>query len=224
MSTKKLTAFIRNRDNRQMWDFKYKSFLNDLKHGHDTRPVMRRGCDAPGCSDVGDYRAPKSRQNLRDYYWFCLEHVRQYNQSWDFCKGMTPGEMETHLNNSAIWDRPTWRMTQAGMNEEKMRQKIYTHFTTEGVYGSFGRDEDDEKAQINVNTIPHPTIEALAALGLAPPIEWEEVRTRYKALAKKYHPDTNRNDSEAEEKFKKISLAYTILKLSFDKYMEMDKR
>lgn len=207
-----------------MWDFKFKSFLHDLKNTGETRPIVRRGCAVPGCNDVGDYRAPKSRHDLRDYYWFCLEHVREYNQSWDYCKGMTPSELEKHLHNSTVWDRPTWRMTEAGLNEEKMRKKIYAHFTEGGIYGEFGKNDTEEKAHININSIPHPTIEALAALDLAPPVEWEEVRTRYKALAKKYHPDTNPNDHAAEEKFKKISLAYTILKLSFDKYLEMEKR
>jgi curved DNA-binding protein CbpA len=61
-------------------------------------------------------------------------------------------------------------------------------------------------------------------LGLAPPIEWEEVKARYKKLAKKHHPDTNKGDKTAEEQFKKISLAYAILKLSYKNYTELEKR
>ncbi len=50
-----------------------------------------RTCDMPGCGAQGEYRAPKSRQNLHEYWWFCLEHVRAYNGSWDYYKGMSPG-------------------------------------------------------------------------------------------------------------------------------------
>ena len=48
----------------------------------------------PGCGAQGEYRAPKSRQNLHEYWWFCLEHVRAYNSSWDYYKGMSPAEFE----------------------------------------------------------------------------------------------------------------------------------
>ena len=66
-------------------------------------------------------------------------------------------------------------------------------------------------------------IEALAVMGLAPPIGWEEVKTRYKTLAKKYHPDTNKDDKKAEELLKKINLAYSILKISYQHYMKLDE-
>src|SRR5208282_4681354 len=34
-----------------------------------------RACDHPGCVAGGEFRAPKSRLELHNYYWFCLEHV-----------------------------------------------------------------------------------------------------------------------------------------------------
>ena len=52
---------------------------------------------------------------------------------------------------------------------------------------------------------------------------WEEVKSRYKSLAKKYHPDTNK-DTGAEEQLKKINMAYTILKLSYQTYSQLDER
>ncbi|PIE51319.1 molecular chaperone DnaJ [Candidatus Fermentibacteria bacterium] len=39
----------------------------------------------------------------------------------------------------------------------------------------------------------------------------EELRKAYRDLAKKYHPDANQGDREAEEKFKAVSDAYDIL-------------
>lgn len=39
----------------------------------------------------------------------------------------------------------------------------------------------------------------------------EEIKTSYKKLAKKYHPDLNNGDKEAETKFKEINVAYEIL-------------
>ena len=39
----------------------------------------------------------------------------------------------------------------------------------------------------------------------------EKLKKQYKILAKKYHPDVNQKDENAEEKFKQISAAYHLL-------------
>jgi hypothetical protein len=41
-----------------------------------------RLCDHPGCAAAGDYRAPRSRNRLDVFFWFCLDHVRAYNAQW----------------------------------------------------------------------------------------------------------------------------------------------
>ena len=40
----------------------------------------------------------------------------------------------------------------------------------------------------------------------------DEIKKKYRALAKKYHPDRNKGDKQAEERFKDISEAYDVLK------------
>ncbi len=39
----------------------------------------------------------------------------------------------------------------------------------------------------------------------------KDIRNAYRKLARKYHPDMNPDDKEAEEKFKQISEAYEVL-------------
>ena len=50
----------------------------------------------------------------------------------------------------------------------------------------------------------------------------ETLKKQYKKMAKKYHPDINKDDSAAEEKFKQISEAYHHLKEKFDRIPNYD--
>jgi molecular chaperone DnaJ len=48
-------------------------------------------------------------------------------------------------------------------------------------------------------------------LGVSKGATQEEIRKSYRKLARKYHPDANRDDPEAENRFKEIQHAYEIL-------------
>lgn len=210
-----------------MWYDKIRSYWETINHPLETGIIIVRGCDHPGCAERGDFKAPKSRDELKDYYWFCLEHVRAYNQSWDFFRGMSQAEIEQSLSRTSVWDRPTWQASQAGFNEGKIRRKVYSDVRGgKKVHQGFGTSEEDEGAdnfRVNAQFIPHPAIEALATIGLAPPVDWEDVKARYKELVKKYHPDINIGDAQAEERLKKINLAYSILKLSHQHFIKLKK-
>jgi DnaJ-class molecular chaperone len=56
-----------------------------------------------------------------------------------------------------------------------------------------------------------PTKEYYAILGLSEDASAEEIRRAYRKLALHYHPDRNRGESGAEERFKAISEAYAVL-------------
>mmetsp|Transcript_19590 Transcript_19590/g.61593 ORF Transcript_19590/g.61593 Transcript_19590/m.61593 type:complete len:216 (+) Transcript_19590:65-712(+) len=62
-----------------------------------------------------------------------------------------------------------------------------------------------------------------AVLGLGRGCTEEEVKKAYKKAAIKYHPDKNRGDSEAEENFKRIAEAFSVLsdaqkRAAYDRY------
>jgi hypothetical protein len=74
----------------------------------DPGPPPMRSCDHAGCAGPGDFRAPRSRSSLHDFYWFCLDHVRAYNAAWNFYAGMSVAEIEAEIRNDTVWQRPTW--------------------------------------------------------------------------------------------------------------------
>ena len=48
-------------------------------------------------------------------------------------------------------------------------------------------------------------------LGVAKNADDAAIKKAYRVLAKKYHPDSNPGDTEAEKKFKEASEAYSVL-------------
>ncbi|MGB5325905.1 MAG: DnaJ domain-containing protein, partial [Pseudomonadales bacterium] len=48
-------------------------------------------------------------------------------------------------------------------------------------------------------------------LGVQPEADAKEIKTAYRKLARKYHPDMN-PDAGAEDKFKEVAEAYEVLK------------
>ena len=48
-------------------------------------------------------------------------------------------------------------------------------------------------------------------LGVSNSASENEIKSAYRKLARKYHPDLNKDNKDAAEKFKEISCAYDIL-------------
>ncbi|MEO5337400.1 MAG: J domain-containing protein [Magnetospirillum sp. WYHS-4] len=171
----------------------------DWKRRHEPPPETRR-CDWPGCEGQGEHRAPKSRERLKDYFWFCLEHVRRYNASWNYFDGMSDAEVEADRRRDTVWQRPSWRLGDGPrsftIDPEKLKDPM-------GVF--FEAAEAKSPVRPVVRT---PEEEALAVLDLRPPVEVAQVKARYKELVKLHHPDANAGDKAAEERFKAISEAY----------------
>jgi len=163
-----------------------------------------RECDMPGCNALGEYRAPKSRYALHDYWWYCLEHVRGYNAKWDYYKGMSPGEIEAHLRADTSWQRPSWPLGRLGavhVDEDLLRDPLR----------DFSQPKTSEPRRPHVEA-PSEMREPLATLGLSWPITMDALKTRYKELAKRHHPDANNGDRAAEERLKTINVAYAALR------------
>ncbi|MGO9817183.1 MAG: DnaJ domain-containing protein [Acidocella sp.] len=163
-----------------------------------------QGCDSPGFALNGDYRAPKSRGNLREFHWFCLEHVRAYNASWDYYKGMSPGEIEAELRADTSWQRPSWPL---GQNGAASRQQEALEAELRNF--AFGAERPHQAPRPN---IPAELRDALEIFGLVWPVTLETVKAKYKTLAKQHHPDANQGSKQAEERLKNINLAYATLR------------
>lgn len=171
-----------------------------------------RVCEHPGCTCEGLYRAPKGRNRLNEYYWFCLDHVREYNQSWDYYAGMSPDQIEAETRRDTTWQRPTWPMGHWAAQERFLRDRVVRgfgfQFGSESDLGGDRKTGADAKARTEVE-------QAFDILELSPPIDFPGIKARYRELVKRHHPDANGGDKSAEEKLKSINQAYTTLKACY---------
>lgn len=183
-------------------------------------PVARH-CDMPGCAAGAEHKAPKHR-GLDDYYWFCFAHAQEYNKAWDYFSGMTQSDIERHIEQSFLWDRPTRRFDQGSIYEQLYRKAWQERNFTEETPREFGSD-GRAGFRFTAEQTATPEAQAMALMGLAPPLNIDMIKARYKELVKKYHPDLHPGDKKAEEMIKSINMSYTILKLAYEKYGELDQ-
>lgn len=172
--------------------------------------TITRPCEHPDCVEPATHRAPRSPRELGSFRWFCLDHVRAYNKSWNFYAGMSPGEIEAQIRNDTIWQRPTWPFG-TNVNGYRRQSERFEH-----AYASFtGEKQEDprQEHQRHEATEPEsPEAQAMATLELEPPLTVAALKARYKALVKRYHPDANGGDKAAEDMLKAINQAYATLK------------
>ncbi len=167
-----------------------------------------RVCDHPGCEDDGIHRAPRDRDTLTSYYWFCLEHVRSYNSSWNFFGDMGQQEIEDYLHEDFTWHRPTWPLG-GGLRAGRISRDDAIN-DPYGVFGAAGGEAEGSADEVPRRS-PVGERDALAVLNLSPDATAGEIRTRYKELVKRLHPDANGGDRKAEDQLKTVIEAYRLL-------------
>ncbi len=188
------------------------------------KKTQNHRCEMPGCPESAEHKAPKHR-GLDDHYHFCINHVREYNVAWDFFSGMSNTEVEDHMMSSIYGDRPTWKYGVEGDAEDNLHRKAWQnyHYTNEkpGQNGHANGTNGGGGFRAAKNS---PEFEAMAIMGLEAPVTLDTIKSKYKELAKKHHPDLNQGCEKSEELLKHINMSYTILKLAYEQFEQLPER
>ena len=172
-------------------------------------------CQWRGCDRKGGFRAPKGRLREGEYYSFCIEHVRDYNKSYNYFSGMADEDVVAYRDASATGHRPTWAMGARGgrpdangrgsARAEEMRDVF-------GVFDGLGQRFEPEAPQRR----PLRNLErrSFALLDLDGGENGDEIKARFKALVKRLHPDANGGDRGSEDRLREIIQAYNHLKVA----------
>lgn len=175
-------------------------------------------CDFAGCREAATHRAPKGRLREREYWRFCLEHAREYNQSYNFFAGMSDDAVAQYQKDSVTGHRPTWKMGMSGKAgaegaDPRARRGVDGAADPFGVFeGSGGFRPRVERVVPERRAIRNVERKALDALGLEISANSQEIKARFKLLVKRHHPDANGGDRSCEDKLREIIQAYNYLK------------
>jgi hypothetical protein len=177
-----------------------------VKPGQDrARKTDAPCCDWKGCGNAATHRAPKGRARENEYWRFCLDHVREYNHSYNYFSGMSDDAVLKYQKDAITGHRPTWKMgTRAGPSPEDAKDP----FTMFREFGARAKAEPAEPAR----AIRNAERKALHELGLDVGADKAEIKAKFKMLVKRHHPDVNGGDRATEDKLREIIQAYNYLK------------
>lgn len=174
-------------------------------------------CDYPGCELKASHRAPKGRGNEQDYWHFCLEHVREYNHTYNFFAGMSDDAVARYQKDAITGHRPTWKMgtgKQPASGQGSGPGPFGGAADPFGVFHPFGsgRSRPKAKPQAETRVVRNAERKALDTLGLEIDATLHDIKAKFKALVKRHHPDANGGDRSTEDRLREIIQAYNYLK------------
>lgn len=183
----------------QMLDFDWRTLELETRN--------TRSCDHFGCDQEGLFPAPKNINDLTLRYYFCLEHVKDYNNQWNYLDQVRgAGPQESGSNGTSH-------------HPFKKQGKPFSRFFYQGPQDPFdmlgGEETDSTYTLPPTQKVFSPKTKegrAFVILELSWPFTEADLKQAYKTLAKKYHPDLNQKDPSAIEKFRDVKEAYELLK------------
>jgi hypothetical protein len=168
-----------------------------------------RQCEHPGCTQDGQYRAPKSREALDDYWWFCRDHVREYNLKWNFFSGSTEEEFARQQDRDRVWDRETKPFGPRGETDRAWsRLGIDDPLQVLGENGT----RNPGKSVLGTRKLPPSERRALDILEARDTWTRAEIRKQYKSLVKDLHPDMNGGNRADEDRLQEVVWAWDQIK------------
>ena len=191
-------------------DSKHFDSLRAKPAGETPAPATGPVCQWKGCGSPGLYKAPVGRGQEGKYYLFCLEHVRQFNASYNYFQGWSTAEVEAFQKDAIIGHRPTWRTGPYGDAQGAQKKGSFSGaFVDPHAFfkGRLGRDKAEP-----VRRLKPLEKKSLEALGLGEGANRDQIKHRFKELVKRHHPDANGGDKRSENKLREIIQAYNYLK------------
>ena len=169
---------------------------------------MKNICDWNNCSKEGLYKAPKEKDNSKNFRLLCLEHVKEFNKNWNYFSGMNDEQIYNFLKSDMTWHK----QTQSFSSSDSFFKVLWNNTLKD----EFDRHKfGSQYNYMNQFKFNHNDIKAFSILGISVGLKWTKIQEKFKKLVKKFHPDMNSGNKKYEDKLKVITLAYTQLKNTY---------
>jgi len=166
---------------------------------------MENICEWENCKESGKFKAPLEKDNSKNYKWLCEEHIKSFNKNWNYFEGMSQKEIENFVKSDLTWHRPTQKFGSS--------DNFFNILWNNALSDKFKIFNDSEPKRINQNKLCEKDKDAFRILGLGFNAELSVIQKKFKTLVKKFHPDKHSGNKLHEDKLKKITLAYSHLKM-----------
>jgi hypothetical protein len=202
-------------------DSKYFDSIRVAPKRERVQPVREEHpcCQWKGCQAAGRHKAPRGRGRDGQFYFFCLDHVRQYNATYNYFDGMNDSEVEDFQKEALTGHRPTWKLganpgsdkPPAGDAANGTRRFGWRALDPHAFFARRAKAARTEPAE-NRRQLKPLEKKSLQALNLPGAATKVEIKARFKELVKIHHPDANGGDARSGDKLREIIQAYNYLK------------
>jgi len=167
---------------------------------------MKNICEWEKCKEVGKYKAPTEKDNSKNFRWLCEDHIKLFNRNWNYFEGMSQNEIEFFLKSDETWHRPTSKFG----SQENFFNILWNNALSDkfNIFKDNGYVKNYKKKQLT-----EKDKDAFIIMGLEYSADWSIIQKKFKILVKKFHPDKHSGNKHYEDKLKKITLAYSHLKV-----------
>ena len=170
---------------------------------------MKIICDWENCNNQGSYKAPIEKDNSRKFKLLCLEHIKIFNKKWNYFSNMNDQEIEYFIKSDLTWHKSTKSFGSS--------DNFFNILWNNALEDKINIFRSSSFKDFKKNKLNQTDKDALDIMELNYDVKWEEIHKKFKILVKKYHPDKNLGSKKYEDKLKKITLAYSQLKMNFGK-------
>ena len=165
-------------------------------------------------------RAPIARRSggmkEGEYFHFCFDHVREYNKGFNYFSGLADTEIARFQKEAMTGHRPTWTMGANGgaaLVARRRAEALAAAPATTTACAIRSTCSADRRTSARRERKAKPLeAKALETLGLDAKATGKDIKSRYKELVKRHHPDANGGDRGSEDRFRDVLQAYRVLK------------
>ena len=170
---------------------------------------MKIICDWGNCGEEGKFKAPLERDNSKKFRLLCLNHIKEFNKSWNYFENMSENEIQNFIRSDLVWHKSTKSFGSS--------DNFFSILWKNALDDNLNIFSNSNFKKYKKSNFSETDKDAFRVLDLDCSAKWEDIQKKFKSLVKRYHPDKNKGSKKYEDLLKKITLAYSQLRSSLER-------